>query len=53
MRNVRMNHLAIDGAPGGTSDRLLPLIGLPFRGVHGIEDVVAVIDIIDRPNDHP
>jgi hypothetical protein len=49
----RLVHLAIDGARGGMSDRLLPLIGLPFGGVHGIEDVIAVIDIIDRPNDHP
>jgi hypothetical protein len=35
------------------SDRLFPLIGLPFRGVHGIEHVIAVIDIIDGPDDHP
>ena len=35
------------------SDRLLPLFGLPFRGIHGIEDVIAVIDVIDRPDDDP
>jgi hypothetical protein len=35
------------------SDRLFPLIGLPFRGGHGIEHVIAVIDIIDGPDDHP
>jgi hypothetical protein len=37
----------------GMSDRLLPLLGLPFRGTYGIEDVIAVIDVIDRPDDHP
>jgi hypothetical protein len=44
-----------NGMPGcgGMSDRLLPLLGLPFRGTDGIEDVVAVIDVIDRPDDHP
>jgi hypothetical protein len=39
-----------DNRGRGMSDRLL--LGLAFRGTHRIEDVVAVIDVIDRPDDH-